>query len=219
MHRVANTRDGRFFKIWGLKCYGDFLEILRRHCDLARPAALLDWGCGCGRLTAHFLSEPGFAVFGCDVDREAVTWCESNLRAGQFTTIDPFPPTPYPDGSFQLAIGYSIFTHLTKDLQFAWLAELQRILAPGGILVATVHGDSAASFAFPGQVSTVLEHGFYDGVHDTVLDGTVPQGYYRGTFQTQEYTLREWGKYFDILEYEVRGIGNHQDAVVMRSRA
>jgi SAM-dependent methyltransferase len=217
MHRVTQTRDRQFFKLWGLKCYGDFLEFFRRHSDPARTRRLLDWGCGCGRLSVHFLADrSGPEVFGCDVDGEAVAWCNANLRAGRFTKIDSFPPTPYPDASFQLIAGYSIFTHLTKDVQFAWLAEMRRLLAPGGIFVATVHGESATSFMFPGKVASVLETGIYDGGHDEVLDGIVPQGYYRGTFQSQEYTVREWGKYFDILEYKVRGIGNHQDVVVMR---
>ena len=39
------------------------------------------------------------------------------------------------------------------------------------------------------------------------------------TFQSEEYTRREWGKFFEVLEYKVRGIGNHQDAVVLRRPA
>ena len=48
MHRVARTRDSKFFKVWGLKCYGDFLEVFRRHSPFDRRCRLLDWGCGCG---------------------------------------------------------------------------------------------------------------------------------------------------------------------------
>ena len=220
MYRVAGTRASSFFKVWGLKCYADFIDILRRHSPFDHSHRQLDWGCGCGRLTAHFLKDrSGPEVFGCDVDSEAIAWCNANLLAERFTTIDPFPPMPYANASFHLATGYSIFTHLTKEMQFAWLAEIRRILAPGGIFVATVHGDSASAAAFPGKTASVLETGIYDGFHDDVLDGIVPKGYYRGTFQTQEYTLREWSKYFDILEYKVRGIGNHQDVVVMRRPA
>lgn len=104
-------------------------------------------------------------------------------------------------------------------MQFAWLAEMRRILAPGGIFVATVHGDFVSEVTFPGKVASVLKTGIYNGAHDDILDGIVPKGYYRGTFQTEEYTRREWSKYFDILEYNVRGIGNHQDVVVMRRPA
>ena len=76
-----------------------------------------------------------------------------------------------------------------------------------------------AEFAFPGQVAKVLENGIFDGSRDAVLDGSVPPGYYRATFQSEEYTRREWGKFFEVLEYKVRGIGNHQDAVVLRRPA
>jgi len=220
MNRVAHTQDRRFFKTWGLKCYGDMRSFFCRYAAFDRTDKLLDWGCGCGRLTIHFLMETaGPAVYGCDVDGEAIAWCDAKLASGHFTAIEPFPPTSYADASFQLVAGYSVFTHLTKETQVAWLTEIRRILAPGGIFVATVHGDFAASLAFPGKVTSVLSAGIHDGVHDDSLDGIVPKGYYRGTFQTEEYTRREWSKYFDILEYQVRGIGNHQDAVVMRRPA
>lgn len=220
MHRVARTSDSRFFKMWGLKCYGDMQAFFRRYAAPEPTAKLLDWGCGCGRMTAHFLMASGGPdVYGCDVDGEAVAWCNANLESGHFATIQPFPPTSYPNGSFQFVAGYSIFTHLTREAQFAWLTEIRRILAPGGIFVATVHGDFASSLAFPRNAASILAAGIYDGVHDEILNGIVPDGYYRGTFQTEEYTRREWGKHLDILEYKVRGIGNHQDAVVMRRSA
>jgi SAM-dependent methyltransferase len=216
-YRVTHTRDGRGFKAWGLKCYGDLLELIRRHRDPAQIRRLLDWGCGCGRLTAHFLADFRAAeVCGCDVDAEAVAWCNAHLAAGRFRAIDPFPPTPYAEASFDLVIGYSIFTHLTRDVQTAWLQELRRLLAPGGLAVVTVHGESATAFAFPGNAAAVLREGIYDGVHDASLGGIVPAGYYRGTYQAQEYTVGEWGKVFDVLDYRVRGTGNHQDAVVLR---
>jgi SAM-dependent methyltransferase len=220
MHRVAHTQDGRFFKIWGLKCYGDMRRFFLRHSPFDPPRKLLDWGCGCGRMTAHFLREnSGPEVHGCDVDAEAIAWCRANLGSGRFEAIAPFPPTPYADASFHLVAGYSVFTHLTKEAQFAWLAEIRRILAPGGIFVVTVHGDFASSLAFQGEVGSRLASGICDEIHDDSLNGIVPAGYYRGTFQSEEYTRREWGRDFDILEYQVRGIGNHQDAVVMRRPA
>jgi cyclopropane fatty-acyl-phospholipid synthase-like methyltransferase len=219
MYRVAHVRDGRCFKVWGLKCYGDFQGFVRRHCDSRRTRRVLDWGCGCGRVTAHFLADPaGPEAFGCDVDGEAIDWCNAHLRAGRFATIPPYPPTSYPDASFDLVLAYSVFTHLTREVQNAWLVELQRLLTPGGVVVATVHGDSATSFTFPGRAREVLAGGIFDGVQDTSLGGIVPAGYYRGTYQAQAYTMREWARYFDILEYRVRGIGNFQDAVVMRRR-
>jgi hypothetical protein len=53
---------------------------------------------------------------------------------------------------------------------------------------------------------------------DHRLDGIAPDGYYRAVFQSQEYTLREWSGFFEILEYKERGAGNFQDLVVMKRR-
>lgn len=113
MERVANTRDPRFFRLGGLKSFGEFLEPIRRHRDLGSFCRLLDWGCGCGRVTAHFLLQPDNPEdFGCDVDPEAIGWCNAHLPGGNFLRIDPYPPTPYEDAMFDLAIGCSVFTHL-----------------------------------------------------------------------------------------------------------
>ena len=161
----------------------------------------------------------GPEVFGCDVDGEAVAWCNANLRAGHFTTIDPFPPTPYADASFDLVAGYSIFTHLTQEVQFAWLAEIRRILAPGGIFVATVHGDFVSEVTFPGKVASVLKSGIYDERPRRYPGRHRAEGLLPGHFPDGRVHAAQVEQYFDILEYNVRGIGNHQDVVVMRRPA
>jgi ubiquinone/menaquinone biosynthesis C-methylase UbiE len=57
------------------------------------------------------------------------------------------PPLPYDDGQFDVAIAISTFSHLADDWA-AWLAELHRVLAEGGLLAASYHGPSAAA-AYP----------------------------------------------------------------------
>jgi glycosyltransferase involved in cell wall biosynthesis/SAM-dependent methyltransferase len=216
MKRVLGTLDAQFFKIAGLKSFGEFLDAALRHRNISSIRRFLDWGCGCGRVCVHFLSAPdGPEVFGCDVDSEAIAWCRENLRPGHFSMIQPWPPTSYKDAMFDLVIGFSVFTHLSREAQEAWLAEMRRIIAPGGLLLASTHGESAASFV-PGVSVEVVQHGIFDKILDPVLNGIAPEGYYRGTFQTREYTLREWSKYFEILDYIDRGTSNHQDLVVMR---
>lgn len=220
MSMVAATRDAWFFKIGGLKSFGEFLDPICRHRELRSVRRLLDWGCGCGRVAVHFLSEPDVAeVFGCDVHQEAIQWCGENLRPGKFSRIEPWPPTPYEDAAFDVALGISVFTHLARDVQNAWLAEMRRIIAPGGLFLASTHGQFATRFEFPETFAQLLRDGIFDGVHDPSLGGIFPKGYYLNVYQTREYTLREWSKYFEILEYIERGYGNHQDLVVMRRPA
>ena len=216
MERVLGTRDDRVFKIAGLKSFGEFLEPAMRHRDIFSVRRFLDWGCGCGRVCVHFLSAPdGPEVFGCDVDREAIAWCQVNLWPGRFSVIQPWPPTTYRDEMFDLVIGYSVFTHLSQEAQEAWLAEMKRVITPGGLFIASTHGESAA-LSEPGASVEIARHGIFDKIQDPVLNGIAPEGYYRGTFQSREYTLREWSKYFEIVEYIERGISNHQDLIVMR---
>lgn len=60
-----------------------------------------------------------------------------------------------------------------------------------------------------------LKAGFWDGGDDHALDGVAPAGYYRGAFQTPDWTRREWSKYFRILEIREGGMQNYQDLVIL----
>jgi hypothetical protein len=117
---------------------------------------------------------------------------------------------------FDAIIGYSVFTHLESDLQHAWLKELKRITMPGGLLYVSVHGEFAASFAPSHVRDEMMKNGISDSSIDSNLDGIAPEGYYRGVYQEKTYTVKEWGKYFRILDYKERGMGNFQDLVVLK---
>ena len=223
MERVAGSSNPRLFTVSGLTPFTEFFVALSRHCDLSSVHRLLDWGCGCGRVSMHFLhflsgaGSPEF--YGCDIDGEAITWCAEHFRSGKFTRIEPWPPTPYEDATFDVAVGNSVFTHLQRDAQTAWLAEMKRIIAPGGLFLASTHGEFAAYFTFRDKADYALRNGISDDMPDSRLDGIAPDGYYRAVFQTRAYTEREWSKHFEILEYIERGMGHFQDLVVMRRRS
>jgi SAM-dependent methyltransferase len=213
-------QNAHVFRISGLKSFGEYAQAIFRHRDLRSFRRMLDWGCGCGRLTMNFMEVPrGPRVFGCDIDRQSIQWCSEHHPRGSFTAIDPWPPTPYEDNSFDLIVGYSVFTHLDREAQHAWLAEIKRLLVPGGMFVTSSHGEFAASFALAGGVSALQARGICDHTPDRTLDGVAPDGYYRSTFQTRAYTVREWSKHFDVLDYIERGAGNFQDLVVMQRAA
>lgn len=226
MRRVAGTGGANFFKTDGLRCYTDFVDAAARHRPLGSMKRMLDWGCGCGRIGAYFLGGvTGPEYHGSDIDGEAIAWCQQNLTGGSFTTIDPYPPTPYPDAHFDLVIAYSVFTHLQRETQKLWLAEMRRVIAPGGLFLASVHGRFAACFRFPPnswrsllERARFLRAGFSDSTEDHALDGIAPDGYYRGVYQTRAYTLREWAPYFEMLELVEGGMASYQDLVVMRRR-
>jgi SAM-dependent methyltransferase len=217
MRRVANTEDPIFYWCGAAKSYGEFIKPIRKYCDIGAIRHLLDWGCGCGRVTSLFLKYSTICeIYGCDIDEEAVNWCTANLQQGHFSVINPYPPTHYGDRMFDVIIGHSVFTHLMRDVQISWLKEVKRILIPEGFFLASVHGDFASLFSGPSIVKEVLENGISDSHMDSILDGIAPTGYYRAVLQSKAYTLREFGKHFKIIDYIERGMDNFQDFVVMQ---
>lgn len=219
MHRVAHTESTSHFRASGFKSFFDFWELACKHADPAGLKMVLDWGCGCGRLIEMFKHlTKNKELYGCDINSEAIDWCKDNLENIEFNTIPPLPPTEYPDNFFDLVIGNSVFTHLTRDVQFLWLEELNRIIKKDGLLLATVHGEYAAFFHFQDKAKSILKDGIHDRSIDDTLGDIAPKDYYRATFQSQEYTKREFGKYFEVFDYIEKGSLNFQDMVVMRKK-
>jgi ubiquinone/menaquinone biosynthesis C-methylase UbiE len=218
IQRVTGTADQNWFKSGGHRSCDEFLEAIRRQRDLASVRRLLDWGCGCGRVAVHLIHKlPGVEIYGTDIDAVAVQWCDEHIRPGHFAVSGTHPPLPFGESMFDVVVAFSVFTHLTQETQESWLAELRRIITPGGLLLATVHGDSCiAECERLKGVGPKITHGFSDEIIDPALDGVAPDNYYRGTFQTRDYTLRTWSRHFDILEYVPKGALDAQDLVVMR---
>jgi SAM-dependent methyltransferase len=229
--RISGCGSKEAYLAQGLKGLCDLCDQVDRH-STRSATRVLDWGCGSGRLTRHIPAAGFAAALGCDIDGEAIAWCESNLPAASFTHIAPDPPTPYPDSSVDVVCGYSVFTHLSRRNQELWLAELERILVPGGLLLASTHGEfSYLLAAGRGDVPThkgiagrwrtarpLRRAGIMDVGADRRLAGVAPEGYYRATFQSREYTDRAWSARFEILDYLECGLMGTQDLVVLRSR-
>ena len=140
--RVAGTPDPAWFLESGrlaAESIGSAAERAGR--PVGELGAILDFGCGCGRVTRRWATLDGVAVHGSDRNAAAIEWCRGNLGFAGFETNGLAPPLPYADASFDLVYALSVFTHLTEELGLAWAAELGRVLRPGGHLLLTTHGD------------------------------------------------------------------------------
>jgi SAM-dependent methyltransferase len=104
--------------------------------------AILDFGCGCGRIARWLSDAGGPRIHGCDYNRELVEWCNANLSFLLASTTDLEPPLPYADRSFDFLYAFSVFTHLSVALAREWMAELERVVRPGGLIWFTLHGAS-----------------------------------------------------------------------------
>ena len=137
MVRVAASADPAWFVESGRLA----AQSIRAVAPVSDARALLDFGCGCGRVVRQW-RELSTGIHGCDLDPAAIAWCRANLGFAQFERNELEPPLPYADESFDLAYGLSVFTHLPEDAQLRWIAELARVLRPGGRLVLSTHGTS-----------------------------------------------------------------------------
>jgi 2-polyprenyl-3-methyl-5-hydroxy-6-metoxy-1,4-benzoquinol methylase len=221
--RVHGAEVEPAFRLEGYTTFLKLRRILRERFqrDYDQFGAILDWGCGCGRMTRYFHWMPKARVTGIDIDAGNIAWCKSNLRFGNFMRVGLHPPTALRANHYDLLIGISIFTHLLERDTHDWLAELERIAAPGALLLMTIHSDATAARAdLPEPVwRRWKQAGFADAGANADLEGEMSvQDYYRNTFFTREYVLAEWTKYFEVLEIVPGYIGNHQDLVVMRKR-
>ena len=143
--RVAGTADTTWFlSESGREHMATIREALKGvGAPLVEMDAILDFGCGCGRVVRHWNGLVS-GVHGTDHDRPAIAWCRENLRFASFAVNELEPPLAYPDGIFDLVYVISVFTHTPERLQRPWLEELVRVVRPGGHVLLTTHGDWCA---------------------------------------------------------------------------
>jgi len=125
--------------------------------EQAAPGRLriAEWGCGCGRILRH-IAPAGLRdaeLSGFDVDQQAIDWCRTHLAGIAFWRCEALPPLPAADGRFDVVYHYSVWTHLSESSVRAWSTDLARVLAPGGILIATTHGDRYRHMLLPDERS------------------------------------------------------------------
>lgn len=221
--RVIGNREAWAFLMSGCTDYQrlDRVGVALTGKHMGDFSAVLDWGCGCGRIARHF--PPGSNLHGCDIDAANVAWCAEHLP-GRYVASGLRPPLPYDEGAFDLIYGISVFTHFRPELERLWLAELRRISRPGALLLMTVHGQTTIDYARLDTARrrlltwTVQRAGILCGSRNDQLDGhAAHENEYVNVYHSSRYIGRTWSRYFDILDILPGYLFTH-DLVVMRAR-
>ncbi|MDO8672296.1 MAG: class I SAM-dependent methyltransferase [Dehalococcoidia bacterium] len=102
----------------------------------ATSGRLLEPGCGAGRFVRTLKQlRPDIEAHGCDISREAIQLAEAS-EDGVTYAIGSLSHLPYHDGKFDIVVVMDVLEHL-QDAG-AGIAELGRVMRPGGLLHALV---------------------------------------------------------------------------------
>jgi SAM-dependent methyltransferase len=107
----------------------------------------LDVGCDAGVLVAALHEGTSRAVVGVDVDRSLLLRLRDRLPDGHAVQVGPLDPLPFADATFTTATVLEVAEHVPDER--ALLAEVARVLAPGGRLLLSVPAAHAFSFLDP----------------------------------------------------------------------
>lgn len=173
---------------------------------------MLDFGCGAGRVLLHLQPVAvGADLWACDIDEPSVRWLTNRLSPPVHVfRNDEQPPLPLEDGSFDLVVAVSVFSHLA-DTWSEWLLELRRVLRPDGLLLATFHGaGSWHEFREPDDPLPFDAIGMHvDGHGSSFTDTWGPAVY------LSEWWLREhWGRAFDVVALRTSGFNRPDDPTI-----
>lgn len=211
--RVAGTADIFSFLDGGEKAA---ITVRGLMADAGRPIercrAILDFGCGCGRVLRHWKGLGDTAVYGTDLDAELVEWCRGTLKFARVSVNQAEPPANFRDGQFDGIYAFSVFTHMPVELQFRWLDEFRRLLAPGGVVIFSTHG-----LHYLLRLSGGERRRFLDG-NVVVRFGSAAGSNLCNAYHPEAFVRKGLGAGWDVAAFRREGaLGNpRQDAWVFR---
>lgn len=217
-YRVTGTPELNDFLSEGERCSGDLekaLAIIGKNIGSFRN--ILDFGCGCGRTIRNLEKYTADSLLhGTDIDSDAIDYCHRRFENMEFSVNQPLPPLVYPSNLFDLVYSISVFTHINEEYQYLWLAELARIVKPGGIVLLSVHGSSSWNTLPTEYVAKIRTKGFLY-ISENIWKGIFP-AWYQTAFHSEEYVRAEFSQFFKIIEYIPQGISNFHDLIILEKQ-
>src|ERR1700728_206772 len=188
-----------------------------RYCPVQAGQSVLEIGCGVGRDAIPLLQVlgPEGSYVGVDIIGPSIGWCQANITPrypnAAFHHLDIrstfYNPSgqvslsetrfPIEDGSVDLIILQSVFTHMFEDDIVHYLSELRRVLRPNGSVFASffiLDHESLALTATRGDALT-FQHRWGSGCR--ISDGQNPEEAVGYTPKALDRMLRRSGMQLD----------------------
>ncbi len=110
-------------------------ELLFQH-GLKENSSILDFGCGSGRLANALKEYKNIDYVGIDVVQDLIDYAKTICERDDWKFVKSSDFTlPLQDDSLDMIACFSVFTHLLHEETYVYLAEMRRILKPGGKIV------------------------------------------------------------------------------------
>jgi SAM-dependent methyltransferase len=174
--------------------------------------SLLDWGCGCGRVLRHWNGLTNTRVFGCDITPKMVAWCNENLPFVEAAVNELLPPLPYEEETFDLVYAFSVMTHLSQELQRAWVGECRRVLKPGGYFLFSTLGDY---FVSRDRLNDAERKAFESGQLVVLYEDSAGTSLC-SAYHPADYVQRELAVDFDVVAFRPAADDGRHDIHVLR---
>jgi len=213
--------DDENYLRWGRQDHDLVISAIEKWRGKIGGVSILDFGCSSGRVLRHFEEErlvAGWQLYGCDIQARAVEWMRRYLpQHFNVITSSTLPHLPYEDKTFDVIYGFSVFTHVKYQWD-AWLMELRRILKPGGLLIQTIHAETAWSFYHNQKHESWVRESQCPRVYDTP-EMDVDYLYYGDACVSQVFWKKDiavdfWGRYFKVLEFAPPPKHSFQDWII-----
>ncbi len=123
----ADVSFDRFSQYWWSNRY--YALLARRHGP--SHGRVLEVGCGMGHLLTWLVDS--YQVYGADINPWALAESRRNVPQGCFLLLSAEELGAFQDGSFQIVVSKHVVEHLPNPERS--IAEMSRVLAPGGLLL------------------------------------------------------------------------------------
>jgi SAM-dependent methyltransferase len=187
---------------------------------LAQARSMLEFACGYGRLTRHFVHLlPAERITGSDIDPGAVAFVRRRFG------VDGFTSTASPDRlshgrRYQLIVVVSLFSHLPLDSWGPWLSRLHSLLEDDGLLLFSTLGRHAYDTNLAPEARerfTSPAPGFHYSPENETR-GRLSGRHYGIAYVEEAFVRRAVAEAFDgaLVSFVPRALNDFQDAYVLR---
>jgi ubiquinone/menaquinone biosynthesis C-methylase UbiE len=213
IYLIAQHRSTDIFLRSGEVSAQRIREMLKRNgVELERLNAILDFGCGVGRVIRQWKTLRGPEVYGTDYNPALIEWCQKHLPFAHFQCNTLAAKLSYEDKKFDFIYALSVFTHLSEEFAQAWLKELCRVLKPGGYLYVTTHGAHYFATRTPEEQAKLARGELVIIAADHAGSNAC------AVFHPQAYVRENWTGQFTVVDFMPgrEGLAAEQDAWLLK---